>query len=472
MRVVSFCFSILILIIASALRRLRANAAVSSYQGKMIKSLDILLVTNLFISRSRIAQKYISNHFVEIIHNEEFLNLDACQLCQLLRKDDLSAPCESIVFKAVLDWVKHEPQTRSRFLDQLFRCVRFHLLPPRVLSEQMVQCRNLVGDCGQAPGEGISYLQRVFNDLISHKPCTQQPRKLPFQFSLFVLGGYHKKSLCLVEGFKKSTMTWEKCANMSTPRSGVACVTLSLLVYSIGGRNNTLASGNVDCADVECYNPFLNIWNRCASMTVPRSRAGAAIIDGLIYVAGGAYGPGFHSSAERYSPYENKWEKIAPMNMARMGHGCAAVNRLLYAIGGYDSQTRLSQVECYNPDDNTWKLVAPMNVPRSGAGVCAIDTYIYVIGGYSNNTQLNTCERYDTLTNQWTYVSSMSSPRSALACVAWDGKIMAIGGFNGNEFLTSVEEYDPCTDSWSSGVSMTSERSGHGAAVTVECKID
>ena len=207
-----------------------------------------------------------------MIHSEEFLNLSEQQLCLLLRKDELSVKCESIVFKAVIDWVKHDPQNRSTHLDSLFQCVRFHLLPPKFLKEMMksddLQCKEA--------DKGKSYLQRVFDDLISHKPCPSKPRKEPFNFSLFVLGGYQKKSLNLVECFKKTTMSWERCADMRTPRSGVACVSHSLHVYVIGGRNSTLnsPSDNVDCADVECYNPFLNMWKRCAPMSVPRSRAG------------------------------------------------------------------------------------------------------------------------------------------------------------------------------------------------------
>ncbi len=416
--------------------------------------------------KKSLSQKFIESNFCKIINNEEFLNLTNQQLCYILRKDTLSVKCESVVFKAVVDWVKYMPETRSKHLDHLFQCVRFHLLPPNFLKEQMKH-----NDIFHYPEADKSkrYLQRVFDDLIAHKPCPIMPRKLPFNFSLFVIGGYQKKSLNLVECFRKSTMTWERRTEMSVPRSGVVCVSLSLHVYVIGGRNNS-ANGNVDCADVESYNPFLNLWRKCAPMSVPRSRAGAAVIDGMIYAVGGAHGPEFHSSVERYSPQQNRWETVSPMNIARMGLGCAVVNRLLYAVGGYDSLTRLNQVECYDPDQNSWNFVAPMLTARSGAGVCSKDNFIFVLGGYTTNLQLSTCERYDTLTNQWTFISPMSTPRSALACVAWDGKIIAIGGYDGTEFLSSVEEFDPCTEKWSMGIPMTSERSGHGASVTVDCK--
>ena len=405
-------------------------------------------------------------HFCDIINSEEFLHLNEKQLCKLLSKDELSVRCESVVFKAVVDWVKSDPEKRRSHLDHLFQCVRFHFLPPTFLKDQMKNNEILkFEECNKSR----QYLQQVCEDLISHKPCKKDNPRQPCTFSLFIIGGYQRQSISLVECLKKPTKTWERCSDMNVPRSGVACTSLALYIFAIGGRNNSL-QGNTDCADVECYDPFVNAWRKCPSMSVPRSRAGVAVLDGLIYAVGGANACVCHKSVERFHRLENRWEPVTPMNMPRIGLGCAVVNRLLYAVGGYDGVNRLNQVECFNPDSNVWTMVAPMNTPRSGAGVCSWENYIYAVGGYTTNLQLNSVERYDTLTNQWTHVTSMKVPRSALACVVWNARIIALGGYNGNEFLSSIEIYDPHTDSWSEGPPMSSERSGHGAVVTVESK--
>lgn len=405
-------------------------------------------------------------HFCEIINSDEFLHLNEKQLCKLLSKDELSVRCESIVFKAVVDWVKFEPEKRRSHLDHLFQCVRFHFLPPTFLKDQM---KNNEIFKFEESIKSRQYLQKVCEDLISHKPCTNWNPRRPCTFALFVLGGYQRQSINIVECLKKTTLSWERCEDMNLPRSGVACVSLALYIYVIGGRNNSI-HGNMDCADVDCYDPFVNQWRRCSPMSVPRSRAGAGVLDGLIYAAGGANTCVCHKSVERFHSQENRWEPVSPMHIARIGLGCAVVNRLLYAVGGYDGSSRLNQVECFNPDNNTWSMVAPMNMARSGAGVCAWENYIYAVGGYTTNLQLNSVERYDTMTNQWTYVTSMSVSRSALACVVWNAKIIALGGYNGHEFLSSIEIYDPAEDSWKDGPAMSSERSGHGAVVTVEAK--
>lgn len=74
-------------------------------------------------------------------------------------------------------------------------------------------------------------------------------------------------------------------------------------------------------------------------MSVPRSRAGVAVLDGLIYACGGAYGNQYHSSVERYYNMENRWESVSSMIMPRIGLGCAVVNRLLYAVGKSPTRT-------------------------------------------------------------------------------------------------------------------------------------
>ena len=208
----------------------------------------------------------MTDHFCEIIDNEEFLHLTEHQMCNLLRRDDLSVRCESVVFKAVIDWVRFNPEKRRAHLDHLFQCVRFQFLPPVFIKAQLEN--EVITDSNR------QYLQDICDDLIAHKPGPFiTPRNPALAFALFVIGGYQRQSINVVECLKKSTLTWERCADMRIPRSGIACVSLTLYIFAIGGRNNSL-QGNTDCSDVECYDPFVNIWKTCCSMNEKRSRAG------------------------------------------------------------------------------------------------------------------------------------------------------------------------------------------------------
>lgn len=413
---------------------------------------------------AKYADEFICRNCAQVLHSDEFLNLTDTQLCNLLGREELNIPCESIIFRAIIEWVKYDPEKRRASLDCLFKCVRYHYLTPQFLKEQIKSCDILKYQEAQRI---VTNIQHVISDLIAHKPCPYEQRKPKVPFGLYIIGGYQRQSVNLVDCYKFSSHLWETCAEMRHPRSGIACVSHAFYIYAIGGRNNSI-QGNVDCANVECYDPILNSWRDCASMSVPRSRAGAAVVDGLIYVCGGAFGSQYHASVEKYCPLINQWMPVQSMLMSRIGLGCAVVNRLLYAIGGYDGKTRLKEVECYDPETNSWSPKAPMLTARSGCGCSPLNNYIYVVGGYTADVQLNSAERYDVITNQWSFIKSMNSPRSALACVTWFGRIFAIGGYTGQEFLSKIECYNPEEDKWIEVTPMKSERSGHGAAISVE----
>jgi len=85
---------------------------------------------------AKCAQKFITEHFCEVINSEEFLNLTEAQLCNLLHRDDLQVRCETIVFKAVVDWVRYNPETRRAHLDFLFEfvCLFLSLFGCNILS--------------------------------------------------------------------------------------------------------------------------------------------------------------------------------------------------------------------------------------------------------------------------------------------------------------------------------------------------
>ena len=97
--------------------------------------------------------KFILNNFMDICNQQEFLSLSVCRLVELLRNDLLRVKSEEIVFEAVLRWLEHDRCSRKQSTAELFREVRFGLLPSsyltdRVLREDLVQqdseCKDLV----------------------------------------------------------------------------------------------------------------------------------------------------------------------------------------------------------------------------------------------------------------------------------------------------------------------------------------
>ena len=60
-----------------------------------------------------------------------------------------------------------------------------------------------------------------------------------------------------------------------------------------------------------------NAWTAIANMLSRRSSAGVAVLEGMLYVAGGNDGTSCLNSVERFNPKTNAWEGVAPMNIRR-----------------------------------------------------------------------------------------------------------------------------------------------------------
>ncbi|XP_013773777.1 kelch-like ECH-associated protein 1 isoform X2 [Limulus polyphemus] len=405
------------------------------------------------------ANQFMDQHFSQVSQGEEFLALSACQLVQLIKRDDLNVRCESEVFNAVLRWVKHDEERRRPKTADILYAVRCHFLTPRFLKEQIQEC-DLVKNLPQC----CEYLSRIIQDLTVCRKynCHQRTPKVPCV--IYTAGGYLQQSLSNMECYNAHEQQWFSLADLPSPRSGIGGAFVDGKFYAVGGRNNS-PDGNHDSEAADCFDPITNTWKPARPMNVARNRVGVAVLDGMLYAVGGSQGTIHHNSVERYDPVEDKWSFVSSMITARIGVGVAVVKRLLYAVGGYDGHARLNTVECYNPETDEWTMVASMNTTRSGAGVVALNNYIYAVGGYDGTSQLRSVERYNTETNEWECSSSMKSPRSALSAAVLDGKIYALGGYDGLNFLATMEVYDPQKDEWADAASMSCGRSGHASAV-------
>lgn len=406
------------------------------------------------------ANQFIEQHFTQVCQEEEFLQLTAMQLVELIRKDGLNVQEERDVYNAVIKWVRYNEETRKPKMAAVLRAVRCQFLSPAFLKEQMKNC-----DMIRKLPACREYLAQIFTDLTLHKRPSVKERTPNSPRIIYVAGGYLSHSLDTFEGFNVDDGTWTTLAKLTIPRSGLGVAFLKGVCFAVGGRNNNPGS-RYDSDWIDRYDPSRDLWRPCNPMSVPRNRVGVGVMDGLMYACGGSSGTELHNSVERYDPDEDHWVSVEPMHCKRLGVGVAVITRLLYAVGGYDGERRLKSVECYNPELNTWTYVADMLHPRSGAGVAALNHYIYVVGGYDGERQLSTVERYDPDKNIWEFRASLSCARSALSLAAIDEKLYAMGGFDGQNFVATVEVYDPATNTWTEGVPLPSGRSGHAAAVS------
>jgi N-acetylneuraminic acid mutarotase len=262
------------------------------------------------------------------------------------------------------------------------------------------------------------------------------------------------------------------------------------------------------------------LWRTRAAMPTPRLEAGAAVVNGKVYVIGGFSGSAL-TTTEEYDPVTDTWTTKASMPTARRSPVVAAVNNKIYAIGGM-SYINANQVtysyatEEYDSTTNTWttkgamppgNTVNPILGNRFIAGT-AINGKIYVaVFNNSGTPPISSTFEYDPVTDTWNtnkapvpfgnnqyavatlggkfyaltvssfaeydpvadvWIIRPSSPKSLsqmrLVALPSRNKLYAIGGFTTSDIHDTVQEYDPNANIWTTQTSVPIPR--HSTATT------
>lgn len=103
----------------------------------------------------------------------------------------------------------------------------------------------------------------------------------------------------------------------------------------------------------------------------PRSVAGVAVLDGLLYIIGGFDGNNYLQDADVYDPETNSWTSVSPLNDKRSATSVAVMKGRIFAVGGFNGQF-LSSVEVYDPTINQWSYVCGMSIPRVHFGATVV----------------------------------------------------------------------------------------------------
>jgi len=230
---------------------------------------------------------------------------------------------------------------------------------------------------------------------------------------------------------------WETKAPMPTGRGSIATGVIDGRLYAVGG----VTAASSPTTEVQSYDPSADAWT--AKTPSPTSRGGAStgVIDGKLYLVGGCInsdcGSGGTNILERYDPVTNSWTTKAPMPTARHELASGVIDGKLYVVGGarHGNADVLSTLEVYNPVTNTWATKAPMPTARSGIDGAVIDGKLYVVGGQFDNTAhyLHTLEVYDPVTNTWLsselgQVAGMPTNRYGAGAGVVNGILYAVGG--------------------------------------------
>ncbi|HEU0188763.1 MAG TPA: fibronectin type III domain-containing protein, partial [Gallionella sp.] len=228
-----------------------------------------------------------------------------------------------------------------------------------------------------------------------------------------------------IPGVTAANGTKESLAASGLPITGLANgTTYYFVVTAVNAGGESAVSSEVNAT------PQVppGAWTTKAPMVNQRDNAANAVLNGIIYVMGGApAGVGVLDSMEAYDPVANTWTTKAPMpawstipsvpswappgTLAarpayRYGPAAAAANGVIYLIGGtslVNGQGPIYPIAVYDPTINaagggTWSSTVPTTAATSAAGtsgqalapfptgrwgfdVAVVDGIIYAVGG-------------------------------------------------------------------------------------------
>ena len=217
----------------------------------------------------RLCTRFSMDNFEEIVQCEEFLHLPSDQLIDFISHDDVRVSGEEQVYKAVLQWVYYDIDSRRECFKEILSHVRLPFVSSDFLFEQ-VEKEPLVWE-HQCQG----YLEEAYlyksspekRPTLKHSPRAR-PRKLSgLQDVILCTGGVSKTHpLSSVEQYDLRTDSWTTIAEMEISRYGLSTCFHDGFLYAMGGYNDTLGYLN----SVECYCLREDKWKNVSPMKSPR----------------------------------------------------------------------------------------------------------------------------------------------------------------------------------------------------------
>lgn len=226
---------------------------------------------------------FINAHFPEVSEHVEILEVSQQMLTRLISSELIRVDSEFQVFTVAMRWITHEVGIRKRFVFDVLSNVRLSLIPPRLIENEIAQCRDSSLKIA---------LRSILKDLSSKRgtlvPLVSNPR-LGAKKSIYIIGGSKRESTsgwtndCIFESVIKYDifrMEWVDVASMEVGRILPGVATLSSKIYVVGGER-----GSQIFANGEVYDPISNTWEALPAMNTPRCEFGLCALGGTLWVS-------------------------------------------------------------------------------------------------------------------------------------------------------------------------------------------
>ncbi|KAM9754880.1 gigaxonin [Menidia menidia] len=404
------------------------------------------------------ATDFLHTHFRDVAQSEEFRELPASRLVELLSMERLNVGNEKHVLEAVVRWLAHDPEGRRVHMKEVMSAVWQQGLDVSYLREQALGeplMREVVLDhCQQVlaavPLQGESLLAAF------------KPRG--YSECIVLAGGEDRKTRrptavtrCMCPLYDANRQAWIELQPMGTARVGHGVVAAEGFLFAIGGSDEHGAILNSG----EKYDPDANTWSPIPPMLQARQHFGVVEVEGLVYVLGGENQEEL-VTVEAFDPHCSSWKLQSSMTMIRKVGCYAAMNKKIYAIGGGCYGKLFDSVECFDPKTQQWTGLCPLKERRFGSVACAVGQELYVFGGVRSQEnenpeqrQMMTCksEFYHDEMRRWMFLDDQSlcipaSSSFVYGAVPIGASVYVLGDLDTGSSFDYIREFRRGSGTW------------------------
>jgi N-acetylneuraminic acid mutarotase len=306
---------------------------------------------------------------------------------------------------------------------------------------------------GGAGGDGNVELGTPAEDALPELDAVRQEHSVAaLRGEVYVIGGYTPMITSSVLAYDPATMTFREVADFpepfNHPNVGVVGDTLIVAGYYINGMTTPTD-------EVWAYDPDEDAWTERTPMPADTERGAActAVLDGKIYVFGGARAGSSSALVSAYDVADDSWEQLPDMPVRREHCAAGAIGGKLYIAGGRaDGIEGLDTTAFeFDPASPAYVPIATMPTPRGGVASVVLAGRLFVFGGEGSDDDPNgvfpDVEAYDPVADAWEVFPAMDAPRHGFGAAVLDGRIYLMGGATrqggGADTLSSVYYFEP-----------------------------
>lgn len=212
---------------------------------------------------------------------------------------------------------------------------------------------------------------------------------------LYAVGGLGEKEkggenpLGTLERYDPAADRWESLPLMPTPRSRLAAAALDGKVYAVGGYDGE------DKAIVEIFDPATNRWEEGPALPFAQHGHATVAVGKRLHVLGlGGDGKPNHIVLEG-----GKWKEAAPMPQGRLFAGAAVLEGRIYVVGGagQDDPTHV-----YDPSQDRWTAKTPPGTYRCRFALVPFGRRLWAVAGETmRGGDHADVEAYDPAADRW-----------------------------------------------------------------------